>query len=121
MIRGMNDKAIVFALANPIPEIMPEEAKKGGAFIVGTGRSDFPNQVNNVLAFPGIFRGAIDAKAKVITRSMKIAASLALAAAMENPTPDAVLPSVLDKTVAPKVAQAVEKAWLSYVAHEKHT
>ena len=117
MIKGMNDKAIVFALANPIPEIMPEEAKKGGAFIIGTGRSDFPNQVNNVLAFPGIFRGAIDAKAKVITRSMKIAASLALAAAMENPTPDAVLPSVLDKTVAPKVAAAVAKAWL---AHEKN-
>ena len=111
MIQKMAPKAIVFALANPTPEIMPEEAKKGGAFIVGTGRSDFPNQVNNVLAFPGIFRGAIDARAKTITRGMKIAASLALAASIENPTPEGVLPSVLDKSVTRKVAEAVAEAW----------
>jgi malate dehydrogenase (oxaloacetate-decarboxylating) len=111
MIALMNHKSIVLAMANPVPEIMPEDAKAGGAFIVGTGRSDFPNQVNNVLAFPGIFRGAIDAGATTITKNMKIAASLALAGCLENPTVDEIIPSVLDKSTAYKVAAAVAKAW----------
>ncbi len=111
MISKMNEKSIVLAMANPIPEIMPDLAKEAGAFIVGTGRSDFPNQVNNVLAFPGVFRGAIDARAKVITKNMKIAAALALADALPNPTVDEVIPSVLDKSIAYKVAAAVAKAW----------
>lgn len=110
MVRSMAKDPIVFAMANPIPEIMPEDAKEAGAFIVGTGRSDFPNQVNNVLAFPGIFRGAIDAKAPRITRRMKLAAAYALADTVKNPTPDIIIPSPLDKTVAHQVAAAVEKA-----------
>ena len=110
MVRSMAKNPIVFAMANPIPEIMPEDAKEAGAYIVGTGRSDFPNQVNNVLAFPGIFRGAIDAKAPRITRQMKLAAAYALADTVENPTPDIIIPSPLDKTVAYKVADAVAKA-----------
>ncbi len=109
MISVMAEKSIVFALANPIPEIMPDEAKKAGAFIVGTGRSDFNNQINNVLIFPGIFRGAIDAKAKTITTEMKIAAAFALAKCVETPTTEAVLPSVLDKTVAYRIAEAVAR------------
>lgn len=108
MVKGMADKSIIFALANPIPEILPDEAKAAGAFIVGTGRSDFNNQVNNVLIFPGIFRGAIDAKAPRITDEMKIEAAYALARAVETPTVDMVLPPVLDKEVAYKVAKAVE-------------
>ncbi|MGE4169371.1 MAG: NADP-dependent malic enzyme [Candidatus Margulisiibacteriota bacterium] len=111
MVRKMNPKSIVLAMANPVPEIMPDEAVAGGAYIVGTGRSDFPNQVNNVLAFPGVFRGAIDAKAKVITRHMKLAAAFALAEALPNPTPEEIIPSVLDKSIAHKVAAAVAKAW----------
>lgn len=107
MIKTMNDKPIVFAMANPTPEIMPDEALAGGAFIVGTGRSDFPNQVNNVLAFPGIFRGAIDARAKTITNRMKIGAAFALARAVKKPTRESILPSPLDKDVAKKVAAQV--------------
>ena len=110
MIRTMASKAIVLAMANPIPEIMPNLAIEAGAFIVGTGRSDFPNQVNNVLAFPGIFRGAMDVRAKTITKNMKIAASLALAHSI-TPSIDEILPSVLDKSVTYKVAEAVGKAW----------
>ena len=98
-------------MANPIPEIMPDAAKAAGAFIVGTGRSDFPNQVNNLLAFPGIFRGAIDARAKRINNKMKIEAAYALAGCVENPTVDKILPSPLDKSVAKKVAKAVKKAY----------
>ncbi len=113
MIAQMAPRSIVLAMANPTPEIMPDEAKKGGAFIVGTGRSDFPNQVNNVLAFPGIFRGAIDAKAKIITKNMKVAAALALADSLPHPTAEEIIPSVLDKSVAFKVARAVAKAWQS--------
>ncbi len=107
MVKNMAEKPIILAMANPIPEIMPEDAKKAGAFIVGTGRSDFPNQVNNVLAFPGIFRGAIDAGATRITRLMKITAAYALAEAVENPTVDKIIPEVLDKSVAIKVAKSV--------------
>ena len=80
----MNKNPIILAMANPIPEIMPDDAKDAGAFIVGTGRSDFPNQVNNVLAFPGIFRGAIDSKSSRITKNMKIAAARALANAVTD-------------------------------------
>ncbi len=114
MIRSMGPKPIIFALANPVPEIMPDVAKAAGAFIVGTGRSDFNNQVNNVLIFPGIFRGAMDARAKRITPRMKLEAAYALAACVENPTVDYILPSVLDKTVAYRVAKAVES-----VAHQE--
>ena len=109
-IRTMAPDAVVFAMANPEPEIYPEEARQGGAAIVGTGRSDFPNQVNNVLAFPGIFRGALDAAAPRITPKMKIAAAYALASAVQEPSSNKVLPSPLDKTVAPLVAKAVFKA-----------
>ncbi len=113
MIRVMNTYPIVLAMANPIPEIMPDVAKDAGALIVGTGRSDFPNQVNNVLAFPGIFRGALDARAKVITQSMKIAAAMALADYLPEPKVDEILPSVLDKKVTLAVAAAVKAAWLA--------
>jgi len=116
MIRVMNAYPIVLAMANPIPEIMPDVAKDAGALIVGTGRSDFPNQVNNVLAFPGIFRGALDARAKVITQSMKVAAAMALANYLPNPTADEILPSVLDKNVTIAVGDAVKAAWLAEVA-----
>ncbi|MBT5855740.1 NADP-dependent malic enzyme [bacterium] len=112
MVRSMADKAIILAMSNPIPEIMPEDAKEAGAFIVGTGRSDFANQVNNVLAFPGIFRGAIDARAPRITKKMKIAAARALATAVENPTVDHILPAVLDKKVPYLVAEEVKRVHL---------
>ncbi len=111
MVKSMNEKSIILAMANPIPEIMPDAAKAAGAFIVGTGRSDFPNQVNNLLAFPGIFRGAIDARAKRINNKMKIEAAYALAGCVENPTVDEILPSPFDKSVAKKVAKAVKKAY----------
>jgi malate dehydrogenase (oxaloacetate-decarboxylating) len=112
MVKTMNKYAIVFAMSNPIPEIMPEEAKKAGAYIIGTGRSDFPNQINNLLAFPGIFRGTFDAKAKKITEKMKISASLAIANYIpENKlSPDYIIPSALDKNVAKSVAKAVKKS-----------
>jgi len=110
-IKLMNKKPIVFALANPVPEIMPDEAKAGGAFIVATGRSDFPNQINNVLAFPGIFRGALDIRAKKITTEMKIAAAETLAN-LVNPSVEKILPLPLDKTIVPAVAEAVKKSWL---------
>ncbi len=110
-VRRMAPDAIVLAMANPIPEIMPDEAKKGGAAIVGTGRSDFPNQVNNLLAFPGVFRGAFDAGASRITEEMKLAAARALAATVEEPSRDCVLLDPLDRTVAPRVAAAVAGAW----------
>jgi malate dehydrogenase (oxaloacetate-decarboxylating) len=107
-IKLMNANPIIFALANPTPEIMPDVAMAAGASVVGTGRSDFPNQINNVLAFPGIFKGALEAKATKITPGMKLAAALALASSIKNPTKDAVLPSPLDKSVALIVAEAVK-------------
>ncbi len=106
-IRLMAKDSIVFALANPTPEIMPEEAHKGGAAIVGTGRSDMPNQVNNVLGFPGIFRGALDARASRITLPMKLAAALAIASCVEKPRRDHIIPTSLDLKVARRVAKAV--------------
>ncbi|WP_331487986.1 NAD(P)-dependent malic enzyme [Caminicella sporogenes] len=112
MIESMADKAVVFAMANPIPEIMPDEAKLGGAFIVGTGRSDFPNQVNNVLAFPGIFRGALDVRASDINEEMKIAAAYAIANTISDDelTVDNILPKPFDKRVVKNVAEAVKNA-----------
>jgi len=107
MVASMNKNAIVLAMANPVPEIMPDAAKAGGAVIVGTGRSDFPNQINNVLAFPGVFRGVLDARANDITEKMKIAAAQAIASYI-NPTSDCILPSPLDKGVAAAVAKAVK-------------
>lgn len=108
MVRSMAPKAIVFAMANPVPEIMPDLAKKAGAMVVGTGRSDFPNQINNVLAFPGIFRGVLDAR-KPITEKVKLAAALAIAGSIKKPTADKVIPLAMDKSVAKKVATAVRK------------
>ena len=110
MIKSMNKDPIIFAMANPIPEIMPNLAKRAGAKIIATGRSDFPNQVNNVLAFPGIFRGALDIRAKRITDEMKLAAAEALAGAIE-PTVDMILPNALDKSVVPRVAGAVKRVY----------
>ena len=112
MVSTMKEKAIVFAMANPIPEIFPDEAKLGGAFIVGTGRSDFPNQVNNVLAFPGIFRGALDVRAKEINEEMKVAAAYAIANVVseEEFSPEYVLPDAFNKSVVENVAKAVKEA-----------
>ena len=103
----MAERSIILAMANPTPEIMPDQAKRGGAAVIGTGRSDFPNQVNNVLAFPGIFRGLLDSGATQVTEEMKLAAAYALAACVEQPTPDKILPDALDRSVAPRVAAAV--------------
>ncbi|GIO04299.1 NAD-dependent malic enzyme [Brevibacillus reuszeri] len=112
MVRTMNRDAIIFAMANPTPEIMPEEAKAAGAAVVGTGRSDFPNQVNNVLAFPGIFRGALDTRATEINEAMKLAAVYAIADLItpEELSSDKVIPAPFDARVAPNVAAAVAKA-----------
>lgn len=111
MIKTMNSDAIVFAMANPTPEIMPDIAKSAGARIVGTGRSDFPNQINNVLVFPGIFRGALDANATEITENMKLAAAKALAEHIKESelNEENIIPSALDKSIAFEVAKAVEK------------
>ncbi|WP_066050408.1 NAD(P)-dependent malic enzyme [Robertmurraya korlensis] len=112
MIQTMNDDPIIFAMANPTPEIMPEEAKKAGAKVIGTGRSDFPNQVNNVLAFPGIFRGALDVRATHINEKMKVAAVEAIASLVSGDelSADYVIPAPFDPRVAPEVAAAVAKA-----------
>jgi malate dehydrogenase (oxaloacetate-decarboxylating) len=112
MVRGMNENPIIFAMANPNPEIMPEEAKAAGALVVGTGRSDFPNQVNNVLAFPGIFRGALDVRATHINEEMKVAAVQAIAELISEDElhPDYIIPAPFDSRVAPKVAAYVAKA-----------
>lgn len=109
-IKKMNKKSIVFAMANPIPEIMPSEAKKGRAFIIGTGRSDFPNQINNSLAFPGIFKGALEAKATRITKEMKMAASYALADLVRDPTVDKIIPGPFDKGIVDAVSKAVSRS-----------
>jgi malate dehydrogenase (oxaloacetate-decarboxylating) len=112
MVSSMNKDAIVFAMANPTPEIMPDIAKNAGARVVGTGRSDFPNQINNVLVFPGIFRGALDCGATAITENMKLAAAKAIASHIpENElNEENIIPSPLDKTVAFEIAEAVKKA-----------
>ena len=112
MVRTMNKDAIVFACANPTPEIFPDDAKAGGARVVATGRSDYPNQINNVLAFPGIFRGALDVRASDINEEMKMAAAQALAAVIpdEELSEDNIIPKPFDPRVVPAVAQAVAEA-----------
>ena len=112
MVKSMAPNPILFPMANPTPEIMPDEAKAAGAAVVGTGRSDFPNQINNVLAFPGIFRGALDVRARDINDEMKIAAAKAIAAFVTDDklSADYIIPSALDKTVAQAVAKAVAEA-----------
>jgi len=106
-IKLMAAKPIVFALANPVPEILPDTAKKAGAYIVATGRSDFPNQINNVLGFPGIFRGALDHNVKKITPEIKLAAAKKLASLVKSPSANNIIPSVLDKRIAKAVASVV--------------
>lgn len=108
-IKLMNRKAIVFALANPVPEIMPKDAYKGGAMVVATGRSDLPNQINNSLAFPGIFKGALAVRAKAITKKMKIAAAHGLAGLVKKPTAKKIIPGPFDKGVVNAVSDAVTK------------
>lgn len=108
-IKTMASDSIIFAMANPTPEIMPDEAKAGGAAIVGTGRSDLPNQINNVLGFPGIFRGALDARAPRITPNMKLAAARAIAEHIRTPTVNSVIPPTLDEQVAWRVADEVRR------------
>jgi malate dehydrogenase (oxaloacetate-decarboxylating) len=110
MVRTMNDDPIIFAIANPVPEIMPETAKAAGAGIVGTGRSDYPNQINNALAFPGVFRGALDAHATRINDEMKVAAAHAIAGHVKKPARDHILPAILDKSLVEVVASAVRNA-----------
>ena len=112
MVQSMADKPILFPMANPVPEIMPELAKKAGAAVVGTGRSDFPNQINNLLAFPGIFRGALDVRAKDINDEMKVAAAYAIAGLVEEDklSPDYIIPNAFDKRVSKAVAEAVAEA-----------
>lgn len=110
MVRTMADKAIVFAMANPIPEIMPDVAREGGAAIIATGRSDFPNQVNNVLAFPGIFKGALEARLRRITPAMRVAAAHALAKLVVDPTAEKIMPSPFEPGLAEVVAAAVKHA-----------
>lgn len=107
MVEKMNKDAIVFAMANPVPEIYPDQAKAGGARVCGTGRSDFPNQVNNVSVFPGLFRGALDVRARKITDNMKLAAAHAIADAVQDPSEDYILPNAFDLAVADQVAKAV--------------
>jgi len=108
MIKLMSERPIIFALANPIPEVMPDIAEAAGAFIIATGRSDFKNQINNVLAFPGIFRGALDNKVKQITDAMLVKAAENLAALVENPNQELILPDPFDKRVALAVAAAIK-------------
>jgi len=112
MVRSMNADAIVFAMANPVPEVMPDIAKKGGAKVIGTGRSDFPNQINNVLAFPGVFRGALDVRAKEINEEMKLAAARAIAAVISEDelNEEYILPDAFDLRVADQIAKAVARA-----------
>ncbi|MBU4142641.1 NAD-dependent malic enzyme, partial [Patescibacteria group bacterium] len=108
-IKSMAKHPIVFAMANPIPEIMPDIAKKAGAAVVATGRSDFPNQINNVLGFPGIFRGALDNNVKKITPEMKLRAAKSLAALVKKPTRHCIMPSPFDKRVVRAVARAIKE------------
>ena len=123
MVRSMAKDPILFPMANPIPEIMPDEARRGGAAVIGTGRSDFPNQINNVVAFPGIFRGALDVRASDINDAMKIAAAKAIASLVSDDelTPDYILPQAFDPRVRDAVASAVAEAAIkSGVARIKH-
>ncbi len=109
-VKTMNSDPIIFALSNPEPEILPDEARKGGARIIATGRSDFPNQINNVLVFPGLFKWILEARIPQIEEKHKIAAAEALAKMVANPSPELIIPSALDKSVAEQVSEAVKKA-----------
>lgn len=109
MVRSMNNDAIVFALANPVPEIMPDQAVAAGASVVATGRSDFDNQINNALAFPGVFRGALDRRVRKITVEMLIQAAEQLAAVVKQPTPDQIIPSIFDPKVVSAVSSAIKQ------------
>jgi malate dehydrogenase (oxaloacetate-decarboxylating) len=122
MVRSMNENPIIFAMANPIPEIMPQEAKEAEALVVGTGRSDYPNQVNNVLAFPGVFRGALDVHAKEINEEMKLAAVYAIAGLVsdEDLHIDYVIPDPFDRRVAAHVASAVADAAMKTGVSQKY-
>ncbi|MGL4548973.1 NAD(P)-dependent malic enzyme, partial [Eubacterium aggregans] len=115
MVRSMAEDGIVFAMANPVPEIIPEDAQAAGARIIGTGRSDYPNQINNLLAFPGLFRGSLDARAKRITQGMKVAAANAIAnlVSEEECCDICIIPSPFDKRVGPAVTKAVYDAWMA--------
>ena len=112
MVKSMAEKTILFTMATPIPEIMPDLSKKAGAAVVGTGRSDFPNQINNVLAFPGIFRGTLDVRARDINDEMKVAAAYAIAGLVDEKelSEDYIIPTPFDKRVAKAVADAVAEA-----------
>ena len=110
MVQSMARDAIVFPCANPVPEIFPEEALEAGARVVGSGRSDRPNQINNVLAFPGIFKGALSVRAREINSQMKVAAARALAELISQPREDSIIPSAFDERVAPAIAAAVAQA-----------
>ena len=112
MVKSMNDKPMIFAMSNPVPEIMPDKAKAAGAYIVGTGRSDFPNQINNVVAFPGIFKGALAVRATDINEEMKMAAAKAIAACVSDDelSPDFILPNAFDRKIPVAVAEAVAQA-----------
>ena len=107
MVQSMAPQPIIFALSNPTPEIMPDVAREAGAAVVATGRSDFPNQVNNAIAFPGIFRGALDNGVKQITDEHKIAAAETIASLVENPTADEIIPSVFDDRLVPRIADVI--------------
>jgi len=107
LVKTMHPNSIVFAMANPLPEIMPNEALKAGVAVMATGRSDFPNQVNNALVFPGVFRGALDNQVQHITDQHKIAAAEALAGLVENPTPESIIPSILDPRLVPTIAKVI--------------
>jgi malate dehydrogenase (oxaloacetate-decarboxylating) len=106
----MADRPVVFALSNPTPEIMPDDAKAAGAAVIATGRSDFPNQINNVLVFPGLFRGLLDSGAPKVTDAIKLRAADALAALIPQPTAELIIPFALDPAVVPAVAGAVARA-----------
>lgn len=106
-VRTMAPRSIVFAMANPIPEIMPDEAKKAGALVIATGRSDFPNQINNALVFPGVFRGALDHQVENITQAMKLKAARSLAALVPKPTATKIIPDIFNKKVVPTIARAI--------------
>ena len=108
MVKSMNKDPMIFAMANPTPEIMPEDAKEAGAKIIATGRSDFPNQLNNVLVFPGLFKWALENRVVQITEEMKLSAAQALADYVQNPTPDEIIPSPLDKNVAEMIAKVIK-------------
>jgi malate dehydrogenase (oxaloacetate-decarboxylating) len=107
-IKSMNKNAIVFALANPIPEILPHHAKEGGALIIATGRSDFPNQLNNALVFPGVFRGALDHRVLQITDTMKLCVAHAIAHLIKHPTPNHIVPSIFDKRIVKTIAEVIK-------------